>query len=222
MIIGINGYARVGKDTIANILVDKYGYERRAFADLMKHMAYAQDPLLEGHRNWGLSLSLADLVDSQGWEIAKEHLEVRRTLQRLGTEVGRSLLGENFWVDQVTKDLTSESKVVFSDCRFPNEAQAVKDLGGQVWRVERPGVRAYNEHASEHQLDDWEFDRVFHNSGEIQHLEEMVDRHFRLGDDAPYLQFTPDRSHFDESPVKNEWGQVTGWVQDELPFVDAH
>ena len=219
-VIGISGVARAGKDSIANILVEKYGYERRAFADLMKKMAYAQDPLLEGVRDQGTHITLAHWVDYHGWEKAKEHPEVRRTLQRLGTQVGRDLFGESFWIDQVTKDLTIESKVVFSDVRFPNEFEAIKGLGGQIWRVERPGIKAANDHVSEHALDGHRFDRIVYNSGEIRHLEEMVDRLMAVSDDPTYWGVSPSRAG--ESPIKNDWGQVTGWVQDELPFVDVH
>lgn len=200
MIIGVNGFARAGKDSIANILVEKYGYERRAFADIMRTALYRLNPVV-GIRPADVFVvedsSVQDVVDNLGWDKAKvEYPEIRRLLQVLGTEVGRSLFGESFWVDQVTKDLDKDSLVVFSDVRFKNEAQKIKDLGGQVWRVERPGVKAANSHVSEHDLDGWKFDRIIYNSGEIRHLEEMVDRLLRPWEMSlePGVQVLPDRS----------------------------
>jgi dephospho-CoA kinase len=40
MIIGLTGYAQSGKDTVANILVENYGYQRVAFADPIRALLY--------------------------------------------------------------------------------------------------------------------------------------------------------------------------------------
>ena len=37
MIIGLSGYARSGKDTVAELLVLNYGFKRVAFADGIRH-----------------------------------------------------------------------------------------------------------------------------------------------------------------------------------------
>ena len=50
MIIGLTGYARSGKDTVAKILVDNYGYKRIAFADKIRELLVEINPILEnGH-----------------------------------------------------------------------------------------------------------------------------------------------------------------------------
>lgn len=187
MIIGLSGVAQSGKDSVVKILVEKHGYQRRAFADLLRAAALAIDPIV-GPSFSGDTHRLSHLVTIDGWEQAKTHSEVRRLLQVLGTEMGRSLFGESFWVDQVTKDLQGKELIAFSDCRFKNEAQKIKDLGGQVWRVERPGVEAVNSHPSEHDLDGWYFDRVIENSGDLGHLEEMVQHLLQLNPTDPRLQ----------------------------------
>ena len=38
MIIGLTGYAQAGKDSVANSLVQNYGYTRVAFADKIKEL----------------------------------------------------------------------------------------------------------------------------------------------------------------------------------------
>ena len=72
----------------------------------------------------------------RGWDEAKKTEEVRRLLQIFGTEIGRSLLGENIWVELATRNLESSKNYVFTDVRFPNEADKIKNLGGLIWRVE--------------------------------------------------------------------------------------
>ena len=46
MIIGLTGYARSGKDTVAQILVDKFGFTRVAFADPIRDFCYQVNPIV--------------------------------------------------------------------------------------------------------------------------------------------------------------------------------
>jgi hypothetical protein len=56
---------------------------------------------------------------------------------------------------------------IITDTRFPNEAQAIKDAGGIVIRVDRPGVSAINAHPSETALDNWDFDYKIWNGSDL-------------------------------------------------------
>ncbi|HET9691813.1 MAG TPA: hypothetical protein VFP61_11725, partial [Acidimicrobiales bacterium] len=60
MIIALSGYARAGKDTVAEILAD-HGYRRAAFADPLKQVLADLDPPLDSP-HW----TLAQLVARQG------------------------------------------------------------------------------------------------------------------------------------------------------------
>lgn len=53
---------------------------------------------------------------------------------------------------------------------FPNEAQAIKDAGGIIIRVDRPGYKATNAHLSETALDDWNFDYKVQNRSDLLSL----------------------------------------------------
>ena len=166
MIIGLSGYARSGKDTVAGLLPD---YKRRAFADVLRDALYRLNPYLRGN------FTVADLVDEYGWEVAKSDNEVRRLLQVLGTEVGRKMIDNDVWVQIATRDILKEDDIVFTDVRFPNEAEAIKALGGTVWRIERPGIQAINGHASETAMDDWPFDATITNDGTLEDLQAQVE-----------------------------------------------
>lgn len=172
MLIGLSGYARSGKDTVGAILTERFGYARRSFADAVRAGALAIDPVVCSGRD-GL-MRLSSLVGDLGWETAKNLPEVRRLLQRIGTDFGRSLLGENVWVDAAFQGVSPGQRIVFTDCRFPNEASAVRASGGLMVRVERPGVVSVNSHVSERALDDWTFDEVIENDGSIDKLERIV------------------------------------------------
>lgn len=176
MIIGLSGYARSGKDSVAEILVEEYGFIRLAFADKLREAVYALNPTIVAE-GIGMVKPLQVVIDWYGWDGVKEtewDAEVRRLLQRMGTEVGRNILGEDIWVEAAGKDLLTKNNYVFTDCRFENEASRVKWWEGQVWRVTRPGVEPANDHISEIGLDNWPFDRIVYNDGSLFDLREKV------------------------------------------------
>jgi hypothetical protein len=171
MIIGLTGYARSGKDTVANILVNNYGYTRVAFADKIRDLLVEMDPILEsGHR-------LSSTLEEYGWDLAKAKPEVRRLLQTLGVGA-RKIFGEGFWVHEAMKTMLNDPRpdmnYVVTDVRFLNEADMVKANKGQIWRVKRVGVGAINSHVSESEMDDYKVDQIFTNNGTIEDLELMV------------------------------------------------
>ncbi|GHC60991.1 hypothetical protein GCM10010136_01330 [Limoniibacter endophyticus] len=58
------------------------------------------------------------------------------------------MIGENFWVGLWEARASQYERIIVDDCRFPNEAAAVRRLGGAIVKLEgRRGV--YSGHASE-------------------------------------------------------------------------
>ena len=169
MIIGLTGYAQSGKDTVANILVEKYGYQRIAFADPIRALLYETNPMLkEGYRVQGL-------VDVYGWDKVKvDYPEARRLLQELGLGA-RKLFGDMFWVNQALKGIDASGKYVITDVRFPNEAKAIRvHKGSQIWRIKRLGITAVNAHVSESAMEGEKVDQIFVNSGTINDLNLLI------------------------------------------------
>ena len=166
MIIGLSGYARSGKDEVAKILVEEYGYTRAAFADKIREFLYETNPQIGGNR-------LQHLIDTYGWEVAKSQPEVRHLLQSIGVGA-RKLLGDDIWIYQVLKDLHPSDKVVISDVRFINEAECIGARGGQLWRIKRTGLEAVNSHVSEHDMDGYPVDKILKNEGTLEDLRTLV------------------------------------------------
>jgi hypothetical protein len=173
--IGLSGWARSGKDTVANYVIEKYGFTKASFAQPIREALFRLNPKISvGGFN---QASLATAVRSFGWEELKDlSVDVRPLMQRLGTEVGREMFGDDFWVDTALDRIPDGSKVVFSDVRYSNEANAVRDLGGKIYRIERKGVGPANEHASETALNDYDFDDRIDNSGTVEELYGQIDR----------------------------------------------
>ena len=146
VIVGLSGFAGSGKDAVGDVLVHDYGFTRRAFADKLKRIA------------WDL-----------GWSGNKDEVG-RRFLQDLG--VACRGLDPDYWVRPVLLDLPS--KLVITDVRFQNDAIAITRAGGLVIWIERPGVEAVNQHVSEHDLAEWNFDGAIINDGTLADLANKV------------------------------------------------
>lgn len=67
--------------------------------------------------------------------------QARRFLQFLGTEAFRKNVDDLYWVKRAAAKIEAMpegTKLVFiPDMRFPNEADYIREIGGQVWRIER-------------------------------------------------------------------------------------
>jgi hypothetical protein len=173
MIIGLSGYARSGKDTVAKVLIDNYGFTRVAFADKIREMLLDINPYVGVLGMHQTTLVLSDLIAKHGWEHAKSNPEVRRLLQELGVSA-RHHLGDDVWINAALNTPAESENLVITDVRFMNEADAIKRRGGQVWRVMRPGVKPVNSHISEKDLDAYSFDGFILNDGSIEDLEAKV------------------------------------------------
>lgn len=171
-LIGLSGYATAGKDSVAEVLIRLYGHKRVAFADKLKSFVREVNPYVAFPTSD--KVRAAELVDSLGDTEAKKHDEYRRVLQVIGTTV-REYFGRDTWVDAALNQ-TSDDYVVVTDVRFQNEAQRIKDLGGIMLRVQRPGVGPANDHISEHDLDGFKFDGYVINDGDLVDLEGEVQR----------------------------------------------
>jgi len=170
MIIGVSGYAQSGKDEIAKLAAE-YGFERAAFADTLREAILALNPMI------GVGVRAKDLVMLMGWEKAKRmSAELRILLQRMGTEAGREIFGENIWIDRTLGGLDPSKNYIITDVRYKNEANAIRDLGGQIWRVKRPGTGPVNKHKSEVDLNDYNFDFTLKNDGDLENLKHLVDK----------------------------------------------
>ena len=171
MIIGLTGYAQSGKDTVANILVDRYGFTRIAFADKIRELLYEANPMYDSIV--GEPLFVKAKVDRDGWEEAKKSPHIRRLLQTTGV-AARKLFGEEFWVKQALKDISPDGNYVIAYVRFENEADEIKFTGGQIWRVKRLGVDPVNGHISETQMDGYPVDQIFVNNTTVDDLEVLI------------------------------------------------
>ena len=138
-LIGLTGKPRAGKSEVASILEREHGYVRLSVADPIREALEWLNPVIPIRGQPPRHLS--ELLGESDWRTLKdEHYEVRRLLQVLGTDVARELWNEDFWLRTLVErihDLRNE-RIVVDDVRFENEAEAIRDLGGFIVRIDRP------------------------------------------------------------------------------------
>jgi hypothetical protein len=90
----------------------------------------------------------------------------RRIWQTLGTEWGRDLIHPDLWVEIVRRQIntTTAKTIIFDDCRFPNEAEMIHELGGKVIHIDNPCGDPLDEHVSEKQLPEELIDVYINNA----------------------------------------------------------
>lgn len=158
MIISLTGMIGSGKDTVADILVDSYGYRRESFAGSMKDaiaMIFGWDrEMLEGKTKE--ARAQRDVVDTW-WadRLDIPHLTPRWVFQNFGTEVCRKHFHDDIWIAALENKLRKSSgDIVISDARFPNELAMIKRLGGTSWCIERGEQPEWFNYAKEYNTAD--------------------------------------------------------------------
>lgn len=140
MIVGICGLIGSGKDTIADYLVNIHGFRRDSFAASLKDAVSAvfgwDRDMLEGRTR--TSREWRERPDQWWSDRLGREITPRLVLQLWGTEVCRRGFHDDIWIASIENKLRdSLDDVVISDCRFPNEIEAIRKVGGRVVRVVR-------------------------------------------------------------------------------------
>lgn len=135
-VIGLTGPKTVGKTTIANAISDN--------VDKLVYILSFATPL----RAMLSSIGVEDL-NLYSPQFKEEKIEglgksARELLQTLGTDWGRKMVHPNIWLWAMSNSLEqarldSVDLIVIDDCRFNNEADWIREIGGSVILLEREG-----------------------------------------------------------------------------------
>jgi len=196
MIIGICGLIGSGKGTVADVLVDQ-GFTKVSFADKLKDG-------VSTIFGWDRAMLEGDTNESRQWReqrddfwSAETEMEVtpRLVLQLFGTDCLRNGFHDGVWVSLLKKHmLDNPGNYVIPDVRFRNEQNMIRELGGEIWRIQRGDIpewygcamldnttgsdlmEAYDVHPSEYKWIDMnnKFDVTLYNEGTIEDLGQQV------------------------------------------------
>ena len=163
-LIGFLGVRRSGKSEAAIYLTDNFKYTRTRVAQPLKDMLLAAG-LTQEEVDGSLKEEPCELLSGKS---------PRHAMQTLGTEWGRELIGPDFWLNAWLRRVETSKLVVVDDIRFPNEAEALKERGGVLVRITRPGTVVDN-HISEQALASLEADFTIANDGTLRQFRDRLD-----------------------------------------------
>ena len=189
-LIGVIGPIGGGKDTIADYLIQRHGYKKLSFATRVKDVAAVAF-------GWERTLLEGDTLTSRAWREEVDafwNITPRQALQRIGTEMFRGHIADDFWLRIVEKQISESTAkgIVITDCRFENEIRLIQRLGGTIIQVQRhtpptwaadaiqglPFDSSYNVHITEWNA--WAFLKEaqyrVENSGTLDSLHETLSK----------------------------------------------
>ena len=176
ILIGLSGPAGCGKDTVAALLHKHGAFHRYTMALAMKQALEVM---------FDIPLSVWDDRVAKVAVVPWIGKSPRQLAQTLGTDWGRNTIHQDIWLRRMLREWDQvktavSPRMVVTDVRFDNEAQAIKNSGGTVWLVERPGVAAVAAHVSEKGVSSALIEGVVKNTGTLDQLEANMQHWIRF------------------------------------------
>lgn len=179
--IAISGKARVGKNSVAELIVKHSGIDNSlckiiALADPMKHIAELIFPEAKKECLYGQSELRSEIISEKYKDKDGRPLTYRQFLLDLGA-FGR-MYNDNIWLNLLVEDAKKNNNQIYviSDCRFTNEWEYLKNAGFYMIRIKRPIYTKIND-ISETQQDsilDNDFNLVINNDGTLEDLSNYI------------------------------------------------
>ena len=164
MIIAFAGRKQSGKTTCCEyiknyanaFLIESNAVKIYNFADPLKQDICINILGLTYKQCYGTDEQKNELVNCY-WN--NQQLSAREVMQLVGTDMFRTMQ-KNVWSDAIIRKILRDKPwlALVADCRFPNEVEAIKQVGGYVIKLNR---NPYNsDHASEIALDEQRYDQT--------------------------------------------------------------
>ncbi len=181
MILGLTGKAGSGKTTVCSHLMEndarvvKINFKDCLVEEMKKNFPILLDWICRDREHYE--------VDGEPWTVDRLFQEkpplMRALMQEYGTEVRRGD-DTDYWVKQwklkAIGAIADGKSVVVDDCRFLNEAEAIRELGGHIIKIQRTDITNTGTHQSEVEMEQIKVDGVVTvEMGEQQKLCEIVD-----------------------------------------------
>lgn len=170
-VIGIfsEGYGS-GKDSVATTLAFDFDYVIYGFSEYLKDHLYRK----VAHEMFPSFNLWLQYVDEHKYDKPEqEGYFIRKLLQSWG-QLHR-FKNPDYWVEAWEAAVREKGyeKVAVPNVRFPNEARKIKELGGTLIKVIRPGV-VIDSDPSEVSMNGWTPDHTILNDGTLLDLAEKV------------------------------------------------
>lgn len=176
-LIGFTGKAGSGKDTAADYLCQQRGFFKYSFAKPLKDMLAV--------------IGVTDNRETKELPHPVFGVSPRRMMQTLGTDWGRDMICADIWLRCATQALRNTPMIelnkytlngsqcsdwgaakgmAIADVRFENEAAWLRQSGGVLIHIGRPGLVEVAAHVSENGVEFLESDRLLVNDSTVRVL----------------------------------------------------
>lgn len=195
-IIAVCGAEGSGKDTISNIISEKYGYKKISFAGVLKD-------ILAVLFDWDRELLEGITDESRIWrentdkwwskELNIPNFTPRYAMKYIATYVFKEHFHNDIWLLTVKRKIMKMSKVIITDARFKNEIDFIKSFNGilvYVSRDEPDWVARYKSgedveeikklHISQYEWIRSDFDVTIDNSSDLESLKLQIENKLHL------------------------------------------
>ena len=171
LVVALVGEAGAGKDSIADVLTQKFDFERLAFASPLKKACKEVFGLTDKQLH---DRDEKEKID-KFW-----HKSPRELFQQVGTLMKQ--VDEDVWLNSLLRHadalVANKKDVVVTDCRYKNEEQALRDQYNaiivRVIRADNTAGTAHCEHTSETEQHNIRADFTVCNDGTLQDLQLKV------------------------------------------------
>lgn len=201
-IIALSGKMACGKDTMGDVLVERYGFRKIAIADALRNLCarvFYLDPKLfldRDKKDAAMKRICVDFHDIDairkivetewGYEISEEardameefhgkELDTPRDVLRFVGQLLRDNVAQNIWIELIAvKVKETGGKIVITDCRFENEREFFRQIGAILCLIKRND----NGNPAEHEFNlgsDDEYDVIFTNDTTLHTYKSDID-----------------------------------------------
>lgn len=198
IVLGITGHHNCGKTTVAQLLETHADARAMAFSDgIYAEVANAFSCcILDLASRLGKTqpqrlLALHNCADKDFVQCVQAHAEgdlqtprsPRQILEWWGSEYRRAQ-DPAYWLEYVRCRIaylrmhSCKRPIVLADVYKHNEAEMIRNMGGTIWRIERPGHEQHTAHATSTEHLQIQADLTLHNMGDISHLQHLVLTHW--------------------------------------------
>lgn len=198
IVLGLTGHHNTGKTTVAQLLETHADARAMAFSDgIYAEVAQAfgcsildlASPLGKTHPQ--RLLALQHCADKAFVECVQAHAEddlqtprtPRQILEWWGSEYRRTQ-APDYWLECIRSRIfhlrmhSCRRPIVLADVYKRNEAEMIRNMGGTIWRIERPGHEQRTTHATSTEHLQIQADLTLHNIADVGHLQHLVLTHW--------------------------------------------
>lgn len=171
LVVGLKGPKDSGKSTVAKYITDNYFWKEEYFSRPLKEIIC----IMTG---WSMDFVNGITPEYKAQRETLVHpdygMTCRQLLQFVGTNLFREKINPKMWVNIMKRRIADSSDhIVLSDCRFPEECELVKELGGIIICLERDTGHA-DTHVSEQSFNT-EGEYVIYNNESLDDLFQQVE-----------------------------------------------